>query len=184
MVDLVLTVPTGFAGALILIHNAFANLTGLASWPSWPLRKRARHWTATIIPDLSMFSQRRRRSDGVVCDATTLPLALDSSEQKVNTPAWMTGTASPTIHSSWCGSPVASAHGADRIGWHGWRRNSVRRSVCATSRIGFPTTACGGRRRAAKRGRSSCGVYLPDLEQPGPPDDPPGRAKLRLIKNT
>jgi hypothetical protein len=35
----------------------------------------------------------------------------------------------------------------------------------------------------SKRGRSSCGVYLPDLEQPRPPDDPPGRAKLRLIKN-
>jgi len=35
----------------------------------------------------------------------------------------------------------------------------------------------------SKRGVSSCGVYLPDLEQPRPPDDPPGRAKLRLIKN-
>ncbi len=33
MVNLVLTVPTGFAGALILIYNAFANLTGLAQWP-------------------------------------------------------------------------------------------------------------------------------------------------------
>jgi hypothetical protein len=35
----------------------------------------------------------------------------------------------------------------------------------------------------SKRGISSCGVYLSDLEQPRPPDDPPGRAKLRLIKN-
>jgi hypothetical protein len=25
----------------------------------------------------------------------------------------------------------------------------------------------------SKRGRSSCGVYLPDLEQPRPPDDRP-----------
>ncbi len=33
MVNLVLTVPTGFAGALLLIYNAFANLTGLAQWP-------------------------------------------------------------------------------------------------------------------------------------------------------
>jgi hypothetical protein len=36
----------------------------------------------------------------------------------------------------------------------------------------------------SKRDRSSCGVYLPDLEQPRPPDYPPGRPKLRLIKNT
>ena len=36
---------------------------------------------------------------------------------------------------------------------------------------------------SSKRGTSSCGVYLPDLEQPWPPDDPPSRAKLRLIKN-
>jgi hypothetical protein len=36
----------------------------------------------------------------------------------------------------------------------------------------------------SRRGQSSCGVYLPDLEQPRPPDDRPGRAKLRLIKNT
>ena len=32
----------------------------------------------------------------------------------------MPGIASPTIHSSWGGSPVASARGADRIGW--WLR--------------------------------------------------------------
>jgi hypothetical protein len=36
----------------------------------------------------------------------------------------------------------------------------------------------------SKRGTSSCGVYLPDLEQPRPPDDPPRVVKLRLIKNT
>ena len=36
----------------------------------------------------------------------------------------------------------------------------------------------------SKLGRSSCGVYLPDLEQPRPPDAPPGLVKLRLIKNT
>jgi hypothetical protein len=35
----------------------------------------------------------------------------------------------------------------------------------------------------SKGGTSSCGVHLPDLEQPLPPDGPPGRAKLRLIKN-
>jgi hypothetical protein len=35
----------------------------------------------------------------------------------------------------------------------------------------------------SKRGVSSCGVYLPDLDQPLPPDLPPSLVKLRLIKN-
>jgi hypothetical protein len=34
----------------------------------------------------------------------------------------------------------------------------------------------------SKKGKSACGVYLPDLEQPRPPDAPPGMVKLRLIK--
>jgi hypothetical protein len=34
-----------------------------------------------------------------------------------------------------------------------------------------------------KRGLSSCGVYLPDLEKPRPPDKPPGVVKLRLVKS-
>jgi hypothetical protein len=33
-----------------------------------------------------------------------------------------------------------------------------------------------------KRGISSCGVYLPDLEASRPPDLPPGMVKLRLVK--
>jgi hypothetical protein len=36
----------------------------------------------------------------------------------------------------------------------------------------------------SKKGESACGVYLPDLEQPRPPDAPPGMVKLRLIKKT
>jgi hypothetical protein len=35
----------------------------------------------------------------------------------------------------------------------------------------------------SKRGQNACGVYLPDLEQPRPPDVPPGLAKLRLVKD-
>ena len=35
----------------------------------------------------------------------------------------------------------------------------------------------------SKRGVSSCGVYLPELDQPRPPDLPPSLVKLRLIKN-
>jgi len=33
-----------------------------------------------------------------------------------------------------------------------------------------------------KCGQSTCGVYPPDLEQPRPPDVPPGLVKLRLVK--
>jgi hypothetical protein len=36
----------------------------------------------------------------------------------------------------------------------------------------------------SKKGKSACGVYLPDLEQPRPPDVPPGMVKLRLVKKT
>jgi hypothetical protein len=31
----------------------------------------------------------------------------------------------------------------------------------------------------SKKGKSTCGVYLPDLDQPRPPD-----VKLRLVKKT
>ena len=31
--------------------------------------------------------------------------------------------------------------------------------------------------------KQPCGVYLPDLEQPKPPDLPPGLVKLRLVKS-
>ena len=32
------------------------------------------------------------------------------------------------------------------------------------------------------KGKSGCGVYLPDLEHPRPPDAPPGMVKLKLVK--
>ena len=34
----------------------------------------------------------------------------------------------------------------------------------------------------SKKGKSACGVYLPDLEQPLPPDGPAGMVKLRLVE--
>ena len=34
----------------------------------------------------------------------------------------------------------------------------------------------------SKKGKSACGVYLPDLEQPRPPDAPSGMVKLKLVK--
>jgi hypothetical protein len=33
----------------------------------------------------------------------------------------------------------------------------------------------------SQKGKSACGVYLPDLEQPRPPDLPPGLLRLRLV---
>ena len=35
----------------------------------------------------------------------------------------------------------------------------------------------------SKKGKSTCGVYLPDLEHRLPPDLPPGMVKLRLVKS-
>jgi hypothetical protein len=35
----------------------------------------------------------------------------------------------------------------------------------------------------SKAGKSACGVYLPDLANPRPPDLPAGLLKLRLIKS-
>ena len=34
----------------------------------------------------------------------------------------------------------------------------------------------------SKKGKSACGVYLPDLDNPRPPDLPPGMVQLRLVK--
>jgi hypothetical protein len=34
----------------------------------------------------------------------------------------------------------------------------------------------------SKKGKSACGVYLPDLEHKRPPDLPPGMVKPRLVK--
>jgi hypothetical protein len=35
-----------------------------------------------------------------------------------------------------------------------------------------------------KKGKSAGSVHLPDLEQPRPPDVPPGLVKLRLVKRS
>lgn len=43
---------------------------------------------------------------------------------------------------------------------------------------------CLWRAEARSKGKSACIVYLPDREQPRPPDAPPGMVKLRLIKST
>jgi hypothetical protein len=45
----------------------------------------------------------------------------------------------------------------------------------------FPTIAWRAEARS-KKGKSACGVYLPDLEHKRPPDLPPEMVKLRLVK--
>lgn len=45
--------------------------------------------------------------------------------------------------------------------------------------------ACGREESCARvKGADACGVYLPDLEQPKPPDLPPGLVKLRVVKES
>ena len=46
-------------------------------------------------------------------------------------------------------TPCRVGSRAGTTDWRGWPRNSGRRSVCATSSIGFPMTARGARRRVA-----------------------------------
>jgi hypothetical protein len=100
----------------------------------------------------------------------------------VNTPAWTTGIASHTIPSSWSGSPVASAREKDR--WLARLAAKFGPEISLRDLTDRFSYDCLWRAEArSKHGRSSCGVYLPELEQPRPPDDPPGRAKLRLVKN-
>jgi hypothetical protein len=104
-----------------------------------------------------------RDRPSVAGHATTLSLVLDLREQKVNTPAWMTGIASLTIHLSWSGSPVASARGADRIGCLAAKFGPEISLRDLTDRFSYD-----GLWRAEARskcGRSSCGVYLPDLSR-------------------
>ncbi len=36
----------------------------------------------------------------------------------------------------------------------------------------------------SRKGKSACGVYLPDVEQPRPPAAPRGTVKLSLLKKT
>ena len=73
------------------------------------------------------------------------------------------------------------ARDAGPVGSRDWPRNSGRRSAFATSdRF---TYDCLWRVEAqSKKGKSACGIYLPDLEHPRPPDAPPGMVKLRLVK--
>jgi hypothetical protein len=62
-----------------------------------------------------------------------------------------------------------------------WRRNmDLKSAFDLTDRFFYD---CFWRAKPrSKKGKSACGVYLPDLEQPRPPDVPPKMVKLRLVK--
>jgi hypothetical protein len=79
-------------------------------------------------------------------------------------------------------SPAASVRGGGRIVSLDWLGNTDQRSAFdLTDRFSYD---CLWRAEArSKKGKSACGVYLPDLEQPRPPDLPPGMVKLRLVKS-
>jgi hypothetical protein len=94
------------------------------------------------------------------------PEALDAKEQKTNDREWTAWIASPTTRLSSSGSPAASAI-ADA-------------AAHLTGRFSYD--CLGGLKLGRKRGKSACGVYLPDREQPRPPAAPPGMVKLRLVK--
>ena len=95
-----------------------------------------------------------------------------------------TGFASPTIRLSLfrircC---VCSRRGSYRLARLAAKFGPVISLRDRTDRFSYD---CRWRAEArSKKGKSACGVYLPDLEQPRPLDAPPGMVKLRLVKKT
>jgi hypothetical protein len=91
-------------------------------------------------------------------------------EQKANNRAWTTGIASPITHSSWSESPAASALAAAPIASSDWPRSSGRRLAFAISWTASSYDCLWRAEARSKKGKSACGVYLPDPEQLRPPD--------------
>ena len=65
--------------------------------------------------------------------------------------------------------------------WRGWQPNSGQRSSLRDLLDRFSYDCLWRAEARGKRGVSACGVYLPDLEQPRPPDLPPGLVRLRVV---
>jgi hypothetical protein len=109
------------------------------------------------------------------------PITISQRGTKDEHSVWTT-TASLSILSLWSVSPAASARGPALIGWRASPQNLDPRLPCdLTDRFSYD---CLWRAEARpKAGKSACGVYLPDLANPRPPDLPPGLLKLRLIKS-
>jgi hypothetical protein len=104
------------------------------------------------------------------------------SEHKVNNRAWMTAIVSPFTPSSWSESRgrVCSRTGSYRPARLAAKYGPEFSLRDLTDRFSYD---CLWREEArSKRRASSCGVCLPDLERPRPPDLPAGMVKLRLVK--
>jgi len=111
-----------------------------------------------------------------------MQLQLDAREQCGNNPAWTLAIVSPSIPSSSSGSRAASRRGSYRLARLAAKFGPEITLDDLTARFSYD---CLWRAEArGKRGVPSCGVYLPDLDQPRPPDLPPSLVKLRLIKNS
>ena len=107
---------------------------------------------------------------------------MTDTEQKANISAWTIATASPSILSLWSVSAAASARGTAHIGLARLAAKFGPEITLRdlTDRFSYD---CMWRAEArSKKGKSACGVYLPDLEHKRPPDLPPGMVKLRLVK--
>jgi hypothetical protein len=105
--------------------------------------------------------------------------ALTNLEQKVNIVGM--DDRSPSILSSWSALPAASVRAVDLIDW----RLAAKLGPEITLRDLMERFSydCLWRAEARlKKGKSACGVYLPDLGHKRPPDLPPGMVKLRLVK--
>lgn len=108
---------------------------------------------------------------------------LDGVGTKHEHEGWTAGIASPIIRSSSSGSHAAFAtrRGAYRLARLAAKYGPEIALRDLTDRFCYD---CMWRAEArSKKGKSACGVFLPDLENRRPPDLPPGMVKLRLVKD-
>jgi hypothetical protein len=77
-----------------------------------------------------------------------------------------------------------SARGAGHTSWLDCQRNTDPEISLRDLLDRFSYDCLWRAEARSKKGKSARGVYLPDLEQPRPPDAPPGMVKLRLVKKT
>ena len=106
---------------------------------------------------------------------------MTNLEQKVNMDAWTIATASPSILSLWSiACRVCSRRGSYRLARLAAKYGPEITLRDLMERFSYD---CLWRAEArSKKGKSACGVYLPDLEHKRSPDLPPGMVKLRLVK--
>ena len=71
---------------------------------------------------------------------------------------------------------------AARTAWRGLPRNIGPEITLRDLTERFSYDCLWRAEARSKKGKSACGVYLPDLEHKRPPDLPPGMVKLRLVK--